>query len=534
MHPTILDSHGFPVRSGSGYGKLIDATQPDAKRRPGWETRMEGVHKAVTYNDWKTMVSASRRLWANFDILKLATVQKAMHAVGRAWGAQHIGEDTKFGDEAAAWVNGEFMGMCDVRGPMFDFKTGLYLDSISFDRCGDNALLLTQAETGYPQVQRIASHRIGQRFSSTGVVGKGDAFSWAMLESGEFEKRTGMYEGLKIELGVIYNRYGRAVACRVLGDTQDEDQDVSVRDLDLRFDPEWLDQGRGFPAFSGSIEFIASSFESHDAEQRALLIASMIGLVENNESGGADPNDPFAALGATTPAGSEEMTTQSFEKGLIRYFKAGTGSGLTSFINPRPGPAWDSFNDRIIRLGLAGMNWPYSLCWKPEGMNGTQERSAIEQARTSVQDRQDLLFPRAKRIICYAVSKAIKLGIIRPYEGKDQGGQLKWAFQMPPRFNIDHGREAQQDRDNLKMGITTMGDYLSRTGSKHGSNVKAHWKERAREAGLKAQAIAETEVEMNVKIDPREVAMMTPNDPPQVVEEEEVVAAPAPAAQEEE
>lgn len=508
MASPILDPFGYPIYS-SGGGRLIEGARNDPKKGPALPLVTEGIGRSVSYWDWRVVLSSSRKLWANFGVLKGATAAKGMHAIGRAWEPEFQGQDKEWGKLATEFLFSWYQN-CDVRGEPFDFKTGLYLDSISTDRDGDFGCLLTQSEAGWPQLQRIGAHRIGMRSGGDQIVGD-NVVSLIENKDGELIEAKGVYRGMRIQHGMIFNSRGRAVAARIIGATPADDRDVSMQDFIHRFDPEWYDQARGFSCFSGSLDFIRSSFFSHDWQQRALLIASAIGLIEHNEGGAGDPNDPGYVAGNSDPtAGQTTFSTQEMEGGLIRYFRAGSGSKLESFVDGKPGDQWSDFNDRIIRIALCEMNWPYSLVWKPEGMNGTQERSAIEQARASISDRQDLVRPFAKRAVGYAISKAIKLGILPPYKGPDIGGQLNWAFSLPPLFNIDHGREDDQWRKNYLLGVETMAGKLRQDGKR--ADVFEHFLIRAREQAMKQKAIAQAEAEFGVTIDPREVQMFGPND----------------------
>lgn len=486
MAVQLYDSFGYPVTSRGP--QLLDSTRQSTDR-PSWATATDAIHKSVTYQDFRTQLSAARRLWANYDVLKAATAQKAMHAIGRAWEPEFRGKDIKWGEQATAWLLNEWYPICDARGENYDFKTDLFLGSQCIDRDGNTAELLTETKDGYPQIQLIGIHRIGVR-NNARIVEKGP------------------YKGLRIELGVITNKAGRPVAYRILGADESLDQDISARDLIVKFDPEWTEQALGFSAFSGSINFLRDNLQSHAWEHSAQLNASRIVMAEWNETGDLPADDP-ANLGRESTAASA-ATWEKAEGGTILKYKAMSGSKVEFPKSERPGDAWDSFQDRTIRMALLGMNWPYSLCWKPDGMNGTQERSEIEKARTSIRDRQDLLEPVAKRRVGYAISKAIKLGLLPEYPGDDIGGQLMWGFSKPAEFSIDHGREDQQNRENIKLGLATVGDYLAKNGRK--GTVKDHWRAKAREQAEKQIAIAEIEAEMGVKIDPREVQMFTPND----------------------
>ena len=439
MSSPIIDIYGNPITT-----RLLNGAESNSSARPAMRTRVESIKEAVPMTDWKVILSVSRRLFANNGIIQGALSQKAMHAVGCAWNPVFLGADREWGKEATRWLEEEWFPTCNVRGEVYDFRTMIYLSSINIDRDGDEAEILTETQDGYPQIQTIAADRIGNRGSYDSKV------------------QSGPYKGMNIAMGCITNELGRTVAYRVLAENPEDDRDVSARDIVFNFDPLYADQLRGFPIFSHALNDWRDADQSQYWEQLAQLIASSIGIIEQNETGSADTSDPSFTLGGVSDQ-IRETSTETMMGGMVRYFKAGTGSKLESFQSNRPGDVWDSFQDRIARKAL-GPVWPYSLCWKPDGMNGTQERSTIENARNLIEDRQELLKPRARRKVGYAISKAIKLGLIPPYTGADKGGFLKWGFTMPAKFSIDHGREDQQWRENYKIGAENLSSYLERSG----------------------------------------------------------------------
>lgn len=503
----ILDSWGDPARTA-----LVNGAERFSTNRPSMPVRVEGIERAVPITDWQVMLSVSRRLFANNGIIQGALTQKAMHAVGCAWQPVFQGADKEWGKAATVWLEEEWFPVCNVRGETYDFRTSLFLSSIDIDRDGDEAELLTETEDGFPQIQTIGAHRIGQRSSAEKKVSP-EALSDIPGPDGKMRTMKGVYAGLSISMGCIVNALNRTVAYRILGETPSDDRDVSARDLVFNFDPLYPDQLRGFPIFSHALNDWRDADQSQYWEQLAQLIASSIGLIEHNERGGVDESNPNY-IGSEAGA-NRSMSSETLAGGMFRYFKAGTNSKLEAFMNPRPGDAWDSFQDRIARKAL-GPVWPYSFAWKADGMNGTQERSCIETARQFIQDRQELLKPRAKRKVGYAISKAIKLGILPEYKGADKGGFLKWGFTMPAEFNIDHGREDQQQRENYKIAFVNLAEYLHKTGAQ--KTVREHWLERAHEQADKLDAVAEVEKLRGVTIDPREMQMFNPNEPA-IVEE---------------
>lgn len=441
----ILDPYGRPVSSG---GRFLDAAH-NGGDRPMWPPRSESILKAVNTYDWRTVVYASRRLFANMGVPRGAIFQKSMFAVGRAWRPVFRGKDADWGKLAREWLVDEFFPACEVRGGAFDFVTSLFVDSVAIDRDGGYGILFTKDDDGFPQTQRIPIHRFGSRWDSRESI----------VQDGKFK-------GLSIHQGIIYNRHGKPVAYRVYEDPINTEvseanfRDISAQDLLHVYDPEWHDQGHGFPAFTHALNDLRDMQQSQKWEQLAMLIASSIGLIEHNESGGADPNDP-AFLGADCTVSETGIQSMTFEGGLVRYFKANSGAKLEQFVNQRPGEDWDKFNDRLTRAALCGIQWPTSMAWKPDG-GGTDTRADIMKARASVEDRQDLLRPVARRIVGYALSVAMTprkdggLGALPAYRGSDAGGFLKWSFSVPPKIGIDDGRDAQQRLDNLDHGVTTL------------------------------------------------------------------------------
>ncbi len=461
MPTLIVDQFGQPI--SSAFSRFLDAAQPD-NSRPAWPTRTESIRRAVSTFDFRTILYASRRLFVNMGVAKGPVKQKADFSIGRSWQPVFLGADTDWGNLATQWLKDEFYPVCEVRGDNFDFVSTLNVDSISIDRDGGFGILLTESADGFPMTQRIPVHRFGARYDSQERI----------LDDGP-------YRGCKIHQGIIYNPLGRPVAYRIYEDPTNYDTppdgeftDVSARDMIHVYEPEWYDQGHGFPSLTHALNDLRDMAQSKDWEKMAMLALSAIGLIEHNETGSADLGDPAvaAAMRANSAMAGNKggvgnsmtgLQTYTLEGGLYRYFKANSGSKLETMINNRPGEDWESFQDRLVRAALYGINWPYSW-WRPEG-GGVDSREDVMQARASVEKRQEIIKRYAKRITGYAVSKAIKKGILPEYKGHDKGGFLKWGFQMPPRISVDDGRVSQQTREDYKIGFVTLDDVAADRGT---------------------------------------------------------------------
>ena len=429
-----------------GFSALVDAANWQYRyQRPPEPQTVNAIAKEVPMGDWLTLVSDSRKLYSNLGPAKGAINDKAVYSVGRAWDPKFQGKDQAWGAQATAWLKAWYR-VADVRGGMFDFKTDLNVSSISVDRDGEIYILLTETATGWPQIQLIPATLIGNRGIDTPMS-------------------DGPYKGLKNIQGIIYNENGQAVAYQVLGENPDDDEIYSALNLIQIFDPEWADQVRGFPAFTHALLDLKDLRTIQGNENMVSAICSTIGIIESNEMGAPDPNDPANFLRKNAVAtntgitGGPQMTVQNFAGVVARYFRAGAGSKLEQLKLDRPGEVWEQFMNRLIRNACVGAGWPYELTWDSSQLGGANVRLLLARAMRTVEDRQDLLRPVARRIVGYAVAKAIKLGIL---PANDEW--YAWDFSLPARISVDYGRDANADREDYLLGLTNMGDILEEEG----------------------------------------------------------------------
>lgn len=528
--PLILDAQGNWVTSGGGGSrKFLEAAQNNGER-PDWPTQFDSINRLVTTWDWRTTVSVSRRLFTNMGVPRGAIIQRAMFSVGRAWQPKFEGEDKAWGKLAEEWLREEWFKVCNVRGAMHDFVTDLFLASVAIDRDGDFGILLTESEDGYPMLQYVPGHRIGQRgFAIGGArVGPDDAVSYLPRgDSGKRREVRGLYEGLLIENGIIYSEVGRPVAYRILGSVPAEDVDVSERDFIHVYDPEWMEQGRGLPALSHGCNELRDALVSHQWEQHAQLIASSLGIQETNESGAG--NTP--GMGDDDEGQAEQLMIERAELirggGRINYFRANRGE-IKQFTSTRPSTQWNEFWDRMIRSCLAGIPWPYSLAWKPLDANAQNQRTELLKAQAAVDDRQDLLLYPARRSTGYGVSKAMDKGILPPYPGRDRGGFLKWGFSTPQKMSVDRGKDSANRRADYLLGSRNQAEILA----EDGETLQAHRDQREFETNDLLERAGRIAAKNNISVE-KALSLFEQRSPNPVVDpppedDEETPPAPAP------
>ena len=497
----ILDQYGNAaetyVRTPQNFA---NAAVRNDRSMPSHRLFKEDFEKLVPDLDRQFIVSGSRKLFQNFGPYATPCIQKADNAIGRAWAPKFIGEDREWGKMAIDWLANQWYGNCDVRGKAWDFKTLLWLDSVAIDRDGDFLIYLTEAESGYPLTQRIPCNRIGQRDYSSPTQGL----------SGFSIVKDGAYQGLRISHGVIRDKFNRAIAFRILGDTPADDADIPADRCIHVFDPLWHDQVRGIPSGAAAIKLIYGSLTATEREQINQNIRSSYALVEYNESGGPDLSDPSITAGAdATATESAVPTIESLAGGMIKYFRSNSGGKLEAVENNTPGDMWDRFQDRVIRTHAAAINWPYELYWKSGEVNAALVRNIQERARMSVEDRQDVIKSPALFQVRYAVAKAIKAGILPT--PKSPSDWWKFDFIMPRKFSIDPGREAQQRREDYRIGLRNRTGIISEEG---GGDLADFDHERITEVFDREEAIAAEEARRGIQIDRRLFYMLTPNEMP--------------------
>lgn len=485
----ILNEFGYPIQTINK--RFIDGVA-GSPAHPQLPTLNQDINRLIIPFERQNLQSTGRRLYANMGFVKGIVDDRTQGAIGTAFTPVFAGCDSDWGHIAQAWLHDEFLPFCEIRN---DWHTFLFLLSTNIDHSGDCGVLFTQDLNGMPRVQLIPPHRIGFRGDQNGVFSYG-----------------GIYENLKADSGVVFNEINQPVGYSVLGNTEDKDEFYTSDQMNLVFDPHFINQTRGYPAIMHGIPQLRTVLTSGQWEEFAAMICSSIGVLETTPSGLPEDNDGLGVEFVDVAQENRNMLIQEqsegikFENvygGMIKYLKAGTGSKLEAFVNNRPGVDWESHMDRLLRTVAAGIGYPVELAWQFKGMSGPAVRAVQGKARRAIADRQMLLKPVAKKIVCYAIAKAMKLGIL-PFNAD----WYKWSFNMPPLFSIDEGRDMQQRRNDYLMGFTTMSDILAAEGR---GSYRQHIRQLAVEAAIRTQEREAVEKEYGVKIDPTEIQLRSIN-----------------------
>jgi len=470
----LYDSTGRTI-STSGFVKSAKRSYSQPYTAPAnkdWSQLMP-VH------DFNNLLTTSRSLYENNGIVRGTIDFLAQRAVGRGYTPQFQGIDKEWGIAAVNWLNTWF-SIGDVRAT--PFREGLILDSISLSRDGGAYCLKTRSKSGYPMTQSIPAHRIGSRQTTPNTLGKNT-----------------------INNGIVQNPFGRTIGYIILGASEDgsDDQFVSASSLISMENIKSYDQNRGLPIFSFALNTLKQLMTSNEYELQAQMIMSSMALQVHNEDGEPDPDSMYSG-GNTTAGVNPGVEVQSVQGGTINYFQSDAGGKLETLTNDRPSQNWQTYHARLNTAVLAGVDIPSTVILEAAG-NGTATRLAIGKAEKAIEVRQDKLDAFARAKVVYALSVAIEKGDLPP-----NPDWTRWTFSHPKRLSIDLGRDSTALINEYNVGLKTKTQILA----EQNIALEDHIRENLMDEIKTIKIREELEKQYGVKIDPRSIRLLTPNETP--------------------
>jgi len=405
----------------------------------------------ISSYDRMELVNYSRQLRAQIDLLDTAITQKNSWAFGDAWDAHYTGQDKSWGKVAGDWLNNVWMPNCNVRGPLYDFKTSMNLSGMAWDTDGDDVMVLTESPTGFPMLAfypatKIASYALGIRPIGTGPTVDG-----------------GPFDGAKIIDGIILDRNNRPIALRIIGDDGDS-QDISAYNADLAYEPAWCDQARGIPRIAVSLLKWMNLQDIDEFIQRGVKRAMSVGLIQKTEEGeGAVGNEILTEEEDTQlPPGQEtdrKITYEEIEGGEMYYLSSTGGESIEGLTYKNPHPNTEAYIERVQRGALTSVGW-FAELLDLTSTGRAPARILCELANQSIWARQKTAYRRWRRGVTWAIGKGMKTGQIP----KNNNGfdPYLWSPGLPKPLTVDAGNDLQSDRDGIKLGVSTKAIYAQK------------------------------------------------------------------------
>ena len=453
MPATILDAFGNPaVYFGGARGGLYERTQDDMRLRPPQANMFDDYISNLAPNRWRSLVSESRSIGSR-GILSAALSQKADYVSGSHWRPYFTGQDSAYGEQAEELLE-DTNSVCCTRGPRYDWRTLWRLGVLSAGPDGGFFVLLTESPSGWPLLQPLEAHRIGQRSFGPAYVTTDDAWTTIRTTDGSIDQVSTPYVGLKIVNGIIYNKAGAEVAYRVLGATPDEDEDVSARDMIHVAAPRWFSEGRPIPQIAPALLDLLGVDLARTCQLDQQIIHSKLTLIEKNETGRQDPINAMLNPPAT-PQSRAGANPEVIERGGMRFVK--NKGELTAHSSEVPSDQWMNYDMRMLASSIAAIGWRLEML-DPSALAGAATRAFQDQINTSILNCFEDMRHAVQRATRYRIAKFTKLGML-PVNKEF----LKWNITPPPEFIVDRGA-AKVDMDLVRAGGDSMSNVHRRAG----------------------------------------------------------------------
>ena len=438
----ILDPYGRRMSVNDFYtaGRPVynnEDGMPDRFRRSYYDTT-----ELVSNASWRQLLSSARFLFANVPIIRGALLEQAAYSL--PLDPRYTGTDKAWGELAEEALL-RFDENPTLRGGM-DMEAVSRVLLLGWKVDGDIFTVLTEDEAGQPRIQLQRAHRIG-----------GDEYGAARTSGEDKRLVTGPYRGQRLCNGVVIDDYSRALAYLIPGQDIKADQYVSASGMFPTCLSDYADEYRGMTSLCAAIPSMAVHSLLREYELRAMQIQSSFAVGIRNETGLPNPIEMAISsgdYGTATTGNQATLTTETLDKGMVKYFKAGTGAGLEFYRPDRPGEGWQSFEDRVIAAALFGMQWDPNFAMMIKEPGGANARIMLQKVNRTILTNAKVVGKSLKRIHWYVLNRYIEQGLLpMPADGDTTAFRYRMTL---PQLTADSGNEEAAKRDAYKLGLTDL------------------------------------------------------------------------------
>jgi len=411
----------------------------------------------------RELVRRSRYLHKNSGFIKELIGNLAIYSTGDGIRPQAQSPDPEWNRQAEDYFK-QWSARCEITG-RFSFEECQSLVCRGMDVDGEYFLLKTRDRFGFPVLQLIESHRVGDV-----------AFS------------------LECTDGVLLDEWGAPLAYRLIEDAlltgigPLNTRDVPAAQILHVFEPEYSSAVRNAPTIQHSINHVIDEIELLALEKSAVKDNCDVTRVLKTERGELDDSDFNVKLDAHPTSGesSDATSLQQVVGGKLVALKP--NENIESFESKRPSPTFTGFLEHLRRDSALGV-LPYEFSCESSKIGGAGVRLVVAKADRRFSYRQMILIQRLiKPVWFYVIGDAIDRGELPTILG-----WWKISCVTPRRITVDAGREAQQNRADVEMGLKTISDHYEELGADFGEELER----RARDAKL----ILETARKYNVPVE---------------------------------
>lgn len=423
-----------PVLVPKAWGSPFEAANWSPRRGAVPGASPTDARNELTPGVRAELVRKSRYLHKNSGFMRELVANMAIYSTGDGIRVQAQSPDPEWNRAAEAHF-ALWSARCEVTR-RFSFEECQALVCRGMDIDGEYFIHKTRDADGEPKIQLIESHRVGDEFGSKDTID-----------------------------GVGLDVWGAPVFYRVLEDNA-KGRDLPAPAILHIHEPEWAGGVRSHPTIQHSINHVLDEMELLALEKHAVKDNADVSRVLKTARGELDDNGDFVVGGhAGAGESSDPVTLQRIVGGKLVALKP--DESLDSYQSNRPSPTFTGFLEHLRRDSALGMI-PFEFAADSSKVGGAGVRLIVAKADRRFSFRQMILERRLIRPVwAYVIGDAISRGILPP-----AAGWWKISSVPPKRVTVDAGREAQQNRADVEMGLKTLSDHFQELGADFGEEIE--------------------------------------------------------------
>jgi len=420
------------------------------------------------------LVRRSRYLHRNSGFVREMVSNMAIYSTGDGIRPQAQSTDPDW-NRRAEEIFRRWSAQCEVTN-RFSFEECQSLVCRGMDVDGEFFVLKTRDRSGFAKIQLIETHRIGDDSEETcdgvGLASDGSPSFYRLIEDAG-------------------------------------PRDIPAASMLHVFEPESVSAVRNAPTIQHSINHMLDEMELLALEKHAVKDNADVARVLKTARGEVEDTGDFSiGAQANQPQASDAAQLQKIIGGKLVALKP--DESLDSFQSNRPSPTFTGFLQHLRRDSALGV-LPYEFAADSSSIGGAGVRLVVAKADRRFSYRQLILINRLiEPVWAYVIGDAIARGELAP-----QPQWWKISSTTPRRVTVDAGREAQQNRADVEMGLKT----ISQSYGELGLDFEEEMRVRARNARFLVELAAEYQIPLEMLWRPSGGTSATPavgeiQDPP--------------------
>ena len=380
------------------------------------------------------LVRKSRYMHKNSGFVRELVANMAIYSTGDGIRVQSQSPDQAWNRAAEAYFE-MWSSRCEVTR-RFSFEECQALVCRGMDIDGEYFIHKTRDSKGEPRIQLIESHRVTDNFGSRQTID-----------------------------GIGLDSYGAPIFYRMLQD-DGKTIDLSAESILHIHEPESAGGVRSHPTIQHSINHVLDEMELLALEKHAVKDNADVSRILKTARGEIDDTGDFMVGGAAVETeNSDPVSLQRIVGGKLIALKP--DESLESYQSNRPSPTFTGFLEHLRRDSALGMI-PFEFAADSSKVGGAGVRLVVAKADRRFSFRQMILESRLiKPVWAYVIGDAIARGFLPPIPG-----WWKISTVPPKRVTVDAGREAQQNRSDVEMGLKTLSDHFNEQGADFGEEIE--------------------------------------------------------------